>query len=189
VQECAVQEQQARQTGTGTPDVRGEGMYQWLVFLHVLGVFGFLLAHGAAAAVSFPLRGERDIARVRAWLDLSRSVTSVASVSLLVLLTTGIAAGVMGNWWGHLWIWTSLGLLVLMGISMMVLGSRPFNRLRTLVQPSERTQKKQERGLSSEIATDDQLATVLADTHPVLLTVIGGGGLALILWLMLFKPF
>ena len=35
-------------------------MYSWIVFVHVLGVFGFLLAHGAAAVVAFRLRGERE---------------------------------------------------------------------------------------------------------------------------------
>jgi hypothetical protein len=164
-------------------------MSQWLVFLHILGVFGFLLAHGAAVAVSFSLRGEREIPRIRAWLDLSRSVESVANVSLLVLLAAGIAAGVMGNWWGHLWIWTALGLLVLMSISMYVLGSRPFNQLRVLVQRSEPVHEKGVGVLVANPAADEHLATVLAGTHPLLLTGIGVGGLAVILWLMLFKPF
>jgi hypothetical protein len=154
-------------------------MYQWLVFLHILGVFGYLLAHGTAAAVSFSLRGEREIARMRAWLDLSRSVSPVAGVSLLVLVATGIAVGIMGNWWGHLWIWASLGLLVLMGISMTAVGSRSFNRLRLLVQQQK----------VSDNTTANALTPLQVDTHPLLLTVIGGGGLAVILWLMLFKPF
>ncbi|HKD76400.1 MAG TPA: hypothetical protein VKB76_12935 [Ktedonobacterales bacterium] len=164
-------------------------MYQWLVFLHILGVFGFLLAHGAATAVSFSLRNEREIPRIRAWLDLSRSAESVANISLLVLLAAGIAAGIMGNWWGHLWIWTALGLLVLMSVSMFVLGSRPFNQLRMLVQRSESMREKQEGVLAMNKFAEEQLAPLLKATHPLSLTVIGGGGLALILWLMLFKPF
>ncbi len=36
----------------------GYGMYPWLVFLHLLGVFGFLLAHGASASASFALRAQ-----------------------------------------------------------------------------------------------------------------------------------
>ena len=51
-------------------------MYQWLVFAHVLGVFGFLLAHGTAAAVAFALPRQREVERVRVLLDLSRGVTS-----------------------------------------------------------------------------------------------------------------
>jgi hypothetical protein len=76
-------------------------MYQWIVFVHILAVFGFLLAHGATAAVSFKVRGAREIARVRALLDLSRGVTPVGNVSLLVLLAAGIGLGFRGNWWGQ----------------------------------------------------------------------------------------
>ncbi len=99
---------------------------------------------------------------------------------MLVLLAAGITAGFMGNWWGQYWIWTSLGLFVLIGIAMMVLASRPFNRIRQLVQSGKP---------SSGAAMDQQLAVMLAATHPVLLTAIGFGGFALILWLMMFKPF
>src|SRR5579859_2040653 len=108
-------------------------MYQWFVFAHVLGVFGFLLAHGTAAAVPFVLRRQREIERVRVLLDLSRGVSMVANVSLLVLLAAGITAGFMGKWWSQGWIWTALGLLILMGVIMTFLGSRPFDRLRQLV--------------------------------------------------------
>jgi hypothetical protein len=109
-------------------------MYQWFVFAHILGVFGFLLAHGTAAAVAFVLPRQREVERVRALLDLSRGVSMVANASLLVLLAGGLTAGFMGNWWGQGWIWTSLGLFVLIGVTMSVLGSRPLNRLRQLVQ-------------------------------------------------------
>ncbi len=105
-------------------------MYQWLVFAHVLGVFGFLLAHGTAVAVAFALPRQREVERVRVLLDLSRGVTMVANVSLLVLLAAGITAGFMGNWWGQGWIWAALGLFILIGVTMTLLGSRPLNRIR-----------------------------------------------------------
>src|SRR5215831_19380925 len=103
-------------------------MYQWLVFAHVLGIFGFLLAHGTAAAVAFALRRQCEVERVRVLLDLSRGVSMVANVSLLLLLASGIAAGFMGNWWGQGWIWAAMGLLILIGVTMTLLGSRPINR-------------------------------------------------------------
>lgn len=164
-------------------------LYQWLVFTHVLGVFGFLLAHGAATAVAFKVRGEREIARVRALLDLSRGAASVANVSLLALLAAGITAGIMGNWWSHGWIWAALGLLVLISFAMSGVGSRPLNRVRQLLgEPGSRGPKEDPK-TSLAIPTDQQLAAALAAINPWLLTVIGGGGLALILWLMMFKPF
>jgi len=164
-------------------------MYQWLVFAHILGIFGFLLAHGTAAAVAFALRRQREVERVRVLLDLSRGVTMVANVSLLVLLAAGITAGFMGNWWGQGWIWASLGLFILIGVTMTLLGSRPLNRLRQLVQTGNPSRSETISHASLDTSAEKQLAVLLAATHPWLLTVIGGGGLALILWLMMFKPF
>ena len=164
-------------------------MYQWLVFAHILGVFGFLLAHGTAAAVTFALRRQREVERVRVLLDLSRGVTMVANVSLLVLLAAGITAGFMGNWWGQGWIWAALGLFILISVSMTLLGSRPLNRLRQLVQTGNPSRSETSSHASLDTSAEKQLAVLLAATHPWLLTVIGGGGLVLILWLMMFKPF
>ena len=164
-------------------------MYQWLVFAHILGVFGFLLAHGTAAAVTFALRRQREVERVRVLLDLSRGVTMVANVSLLVLLAAGITAGFMGNWWGQGWIWASLGLFILIGVTMTLLGSRPLNRIRQLVHVGNPSRSETISHASLDTSAEKQLAVLLAATHSWLLTVIGGGGLALILWLMMFKPF
>lgn len=165
-------------------------MYSWIVFVHVLGVFGFLLAHGAATAIAFKLRGEREVERVRALLDLSRGTRMAATVSLLVTLAAGIALGFMGGWWGQFWIWASLGALVLIGVAMTFLGSRSFDGIRQLVQPGM-SPKGSKKGVlpSSDTPASEQLAAMLAATHPWLLTLTGGGGLALILWLMMFKPF
>src|SRR5260370_27863841 len=112
-------------------------MYRWLIFLHVLAVFTFLLAHGASAAVSFRLRGERVVARVQVLLELSRGANAVADAALLVLLAAGIAAGFMGNWWGHYWIWTALGLLLLISDVMTTLGSGPLTRVPVLLQSGD----------------------------------------------------
>jgi hypothetical protein len=164
-------------------------MYQWLVFAHVLGVFGFLLAHGTAAAVAFALPRQREVERVRVLLDLSRGATMVGDISLLVLLAAGITAGFMGNWWGQGWIWAALGLFILISVTMTLLGSRSINRIRQLVQAGNPSRPETISHSSLDTSKEKQLAVMLAATHPWLLTVIGGGGLALILWLMMFKPF
>src|SRR5260370_10585960 len=108
-------------------------MYQCFALPHIRAVFASLPADGPAAAVTFALRRQREVERVRVLLDLSRGVTMVANVSLLVLLAAGITAGFMGNWWGQGWIWASLGLFILICVTMTLLGSRPLNRIRQLV--------------------------------------------------------
>lgn len=163
-------------------------MYQWLAYLHILGVFGFLLSHGASASVAFALRQERDHERVRALLTLSATSYPLMYVSLLILLVTGIIVGVMGNWWGRGWIWASLILLLAMVIAMSILGSNKLSALRkTLGLPYFERGKTQP---AIEPASMQAIDAMLAKGgNPHLLTVIGFGGIAVVAWLMMFKPF
>jgi amino acid transporter len=93
-------------------------VYQWVVFTHVLAVFGFLIAHGASATVIFRLRRERDVSTIRVLLDLSRRANGVANACLLLLIVAGVAAGFIGGWWGRYWIWAALGVLILLTVAM-----------------------------------------------------------------------
>jgi hypothetical protein len=173
-------------------------MYQWIVFTHVLAVFGFLIAHGASAAVIFKLRSVRDLAQVRLLLDLSRRANGVANACLTLLLVAGVAAGFMGGWWSRYWIWAALGVLILLSVAMFAIGSGPLTRVRLLVDPEEAarmnrrgpTARRSVAGVSIEgAAVDEEVAKLLAATRPMLVTMIGAVGLAVILWLMMFKPF
>ena len=76
-----------------------------------------------------------------------------------------------------------------MGITMTLLGSRPLNRLRQLVQAGNSSRSETISHAPPDASAEKQLAVLLDATHPWLLTVIGGGGLVVILWLMMFKPF
>jgi hypothetical protein len=175
-------------------------LYQWIVFAHVLAVFGFLVAHGASAAVIFRLRGVRDLAQVRLLLDLSRRANGVANACLMALTVAGVAAGFIGGWWGRYWIWAALGTLILLSVAMFAIGSGPLTRVRQLVDPEEATRmnrrgptaRQSVAGASADVegvALEEEVAKLLAATRPVLVTVIGAVGLAIILWLMMFKPF
>lgn len=161
--------------------------YPWLVFVHVASGFLFALAHGVSAGAALRIRSERERSRVTALLDLSSSSLGVLYGALLLILGTGITLGFMGGHWGRLWIWTSLGLFVAITISMYAVGSNYYTKLRRAVGQVAYGDPKGT--LPPEPVPDAELAAMLASPRPFALAAIGGIGLALIVWLMLFKPF
>ena len=52
---------------------------------------------------------------------------------MLVLIITGIVLGFMGGWWGMLWIWAALLLLVGMWASMYAFGTAYYDEVRRAV--------------------------------------------------------
>lgn len=159
------------------------GLYQWLVFLHVVGVFGFLLAHGASAMVSFRLRAERDVNAIRALLNLSSSALTAALYALIALLVGGVGAGFVGHWWSSGWIWAALGVFVVVWGLMSAFSGRTLRQVRLVVGITEWGQGVKEPG------TPEEIAAALAAANPWLGLLTGGVGLLIILWLMMFKPF
>jgi hypothetical protein len=160
-------------------------LYQLVVFLHVIGLFGFLMAHGVSAGVYFGLQRERNIDRLRWLLQLSTSTARVMLTSLLVLIVTGVIAGFMGQWWSRGWIWLSLILLIVLWGVMSGLGSRLLNKIRQGIGlPSSYGQPPLAEPLSAE-----ELNALLDHMQPARLAIMGFGGLAIIAWLMMFKPF
>jgi hypothetical protein len=151
-------------------------------------VFGFLLAHGSSAVVAFRLRGEREPSRVAALLDLSSSSLALLYGSLLLLLGTGIVAGFLGHWWRQGWIWTGLGLLVGLMIAMYASASTYYDRVRQAVGVQTYSQKR--KGIApGPQAAPEEIDTLLRSLRPFIVAAIGGAGLLVILWLMMFKPF
>lgn len=164
-------------------------MYPWLVYLHVLATLTFLFAHGVTSIVAWRLRSVPDPATARAWLGLYAAGRYVMLFygSLLVLLVSGVAAGFMGDWWSQGWIWLSLALLVAIIVGMFLIGTRHYGRLRqALGLPWFDGRKEHPAG---EPAPNEEIQALLASSPALALTAIGFGGIAVILWLMMFKPF
>jgi hypothetical protein len=159
----------------------------WIVFLHVVGVFLFVAGHGVSIAVSYRIRAERDPGRLLAYLDLSAWSLNLAGVGLLVLLITGIVAGIVAGDFGHLWLWASIVLFVVIGALMTPLGGIPLSRIRVAL--GQRTRGMKETEPDPVPLPMDQVAVMLDALRPDVLAVIGGGGFLLILYLMMFKPF
>ena len=166
-------------------------MYRWWVFLHILGAFGFLLAHGVSVAMTLALRKEREPGRIKALLDLSRMSIGLAYVSLVVLLTGGIVSGFLGRWWGAGWIWTALALLIALIVGMGLVGTSFYDRVRIAVgtEPTLGSRKKAWLAERPPPASQSELDAILSSNRPILLAWMGVIGLAAILWLMVLKPF
>ena len=162
-------------------------MYPLLRFLHVLAVFGFLMAHGVSAGVSYQLRHERDLAKMRALLELSASIYPVMYGSLLLLLVLGVVLGFMGSWWGQAWIWIALILLIAMIVLMVRFGSRIYGGARKLAGLPYMEGGKTRPPI--EPAGAEEINALLDKGNSNLLTALGFGGIAMIAWMMMFKPF
>lgn len=162
-------------------------MYALILFLHVLGVFAFLMAHGVPAVVSFLLRDEHDLARIRALLLISGRSHSLMYPALLVIVLTGIINGFQGRWWSFGWIWVSLVLLVALLAAMFAMGGQHYSAARKAAGlPYFENGKPQPPVPPSSQA---EVEACIRRLNPMLLGGIGFGGLAVIAWLMLFKPF
>ena len=121
------------------------------------------------------LRKEREPERVRALLDLSRSTRSLMYVSLLVLLTAGIANGFVAHFWGEGWIWTALVLLTVLIVVAFPLAVPYYIAIR--------------RAVSKEPVDRAKLVTLLASPRPLVIAWVETGGIFVIVWLMVYKPF
>jgi hypothetical protein len=160
--------------------------YPWLVYLHILAAFAFVLSHGASVAMSFGIRSERDPRRIAALLDISSATSDAMYISLLVLLVGGIAAGVVGQWFGFLWIWAAIVLLVLIFAAMYWIGSQYYGRVRRAI--GQRAYGDPKGAPLPTPVSPEELAALLDSRRPEAIAAIGGIGLALIIWLMVFKP-
>jgi hypothetical protein len=162
--------------------------FHWpIVFVHILGVFLFLIAHGVSAAVMLRLRSERDPAAVRTLLDLSRRSFGVMTVGFLIWFFAGILAGFSGNYWttGRYWIWASLAVAVVIIGAMTPMGRIYLNRVRAAVGIDAKTG-----AIDASAQVDPQaLEAAIASGRPMLVASIGLIGLVVLAWLMMFKPF
>jgi len=161
----------------------------WLILTHVLTAFAFLALHGVSMVVWWRLRTERDRTRVTAYLELSLSMLLGMGVAGLLLIATGILAGIFGGWWfnGQWWLWVSIGLLVVIVGSMTPLMGIPMSEARQAVGIPTEAQRKA--GTTPVPADDAELDRRLRSRRPTVGAGIGIIGIVLITWLMEMKPF
>jgi plastocyanin len=153
--------------------------YQWWLFAHLAGVFGFLTSHGVSVAVGLRLRGERDPAKINALLDISGRTALPSYISLALLLAGGVGATFAGNLWSFGWIWAAIVALVVVSGAMLGMARPYYQKVRFISRAMAE---------GSKAVTSEQFDSVLRDRRPLTIMWIGGVGLVFLLYLMIFKP-
>ena len=162
-------------------------LYPWVILLHIIGAFMFAASHGVAIWMAIQIAHERDRTRMAALLDLSSLSLGGVYTGLLLLLIGGIWGGILGNWFGSLWIWLALGLLIVITVVMYLVATPYFRTLRGALGIKSQYGPKD---APDPVPLPDAEVVALAARSPVaVLSAVGVGGLVIILWLMVVKPF
>ena len=154
--------------------------YTWWKFLHVAGVIAFVMFHGVSMIVALQLRRERDRGRIATMTQLSGSSLRGMYVALVWLIVFGVIAGIQGEWWNDGWFWISVGLLVVAIAEMSAVARPYYERVKEAIEvrPSGVPRR-----------SDEELDEILRSPIGLWNTVFGVMVLAVIAWLMIFKPF
>lgn len=162
-------------------------MYRWMVYAHIAGVLGFFMMQGGVLSVLLRLKHERDAERIASLLSLQGLASRWSIPPLVIISLSGIILGYLGRWWTDAWIWVSMALLALMGISGFGISMAASRRIRASLRvevgnPSVTTSFLQD-------LKPEQIEPLSSTWPAYSMAVINGGGLMLLLWLMIFKPF
>jgi hypothetical protein len=159
-------------------------MYNWLVFLHIFFAFAFILAHGVHAAAMLAFRGERDPERALTFFNIVPEIRTVRILTVLMGIP-GFIAAFITPWWRQGWVWASLLVFIVVAFSMYRYGAGYYGLIHGA---AERLIEARRMDPDAEAALKD-FEAARASHHPITVSGIGLGGLAIILWLMSFKPF
>jgi hypothetical protein len=154
-------------------------MYQWLVFVHLLGLVLFLLPHGVSMFVAFAIRRDPRRDSVRMLLGLSNQASRAMYLGLLLLIVGGLGAAWNANQLTAGWIVASYVVLIVVLVAMWAIGAGFYYPLREALEGKD----------GAAPIDGPELAARLANRRPEALGVVGLGGLAILVWLMVLKPF
>ena len=159
-------------------------MYELVVFVHVASVLAFMLAHGVHVTAMFAFRGEPDPERALTFFNDVPNPTGIR-VLLSVTVGTGVLAGFLGSWWTRGWIWTSLAALVVIWVAMWRYAGHYYGLVQEAAEAAIAAHSSGQANPGAQAAYD----AARRSWQPIGMSVVGLGGLAVILWLMMFKPF
>ena len=157
-------------------------MYIWVVYLHVLVTFIFLIQHTAEIWVSFKLREQKEPEGIFATYALmpANNVRNLRITYSLIIMT-GITAGFITPWWRQGWMWTALGLMIVIWIVMKRVSSIYLYAVDAIVEQALKNKE-------DTSAVNNFRGDLRARREPEILSVTSVLGGLIILWLMTFKP-
>ena len=162
-------------------------LVRWLIFIHVLSAITFFLAHGTSAAMTFQLRKETNIDRIRAMLDLSATTIGVLFISFLIMGLTGLIMPFLLKIWSQVWVWVSIVLMVYVFFHMTIRNDKTYKTLRRLLgMPYMKGSKEFP---AEPPASEEEIFAHIRKLSPYELAMVGYVIPAFVLWLMVFKPF
>jgi len=162
-------------------------LVRWLVFIHVLSVITFFLAHGTSAAMAFQLRKEKSIERIRAMLDLSSTTFMLLFVSYLIMGITGLVMVFLIKIWNQVWVWLSIALMVYVFMHMALRNEKTYYLLRKLVGLPYRHKNKEYPAEAP--ASEEEIIAHIRKISVHEMIAVGFVIPAFVLWMMVFKPF
>ena len=151
------------------------------VFLHIVCVALFLLFHGVQMWAMFSLEPALpDREKIFDRAEQSRMASTPMYVSLGLLVLFGVIAGVDGDWFSHgWWLWGAI-VVLLITVGLMSSLAGPFMK-----KVREGTTRWAD---GSYPMSDEELTTLLRGPRPRVIAFTGVAGLAILLWLMVYKP-
>ena len=159
-------------------------MYNWLVFLHILFAFLFMLAHGVSAAAMLKFRGEPDPERCLTFFNIVPQPTLIRVLTVLMGIP-GLIAAFITPWWKQGWPWTSLVIFAIISYVMFKYGGGYYGIISSAANRLIEAKKTDTDLAAAQKEFDDARNA----PHAMIVSVVGLVGLAILLWLMRFKPF
>ncbi len=159
-------------------------MYSWLVLLHIFFGFLFLLAHGPHVTAMLKFRGEADPERSVTFFNTVPNIKFVRYL-YVAMGAFGFASAFTTSWWKQGWPWASLAVFLIISYVMYQYGTGYYNIIQGAAERLIEA-KKTNVNLSASQKEFDEARNA---PHAMIVSIVGIVGLAIILWLMRFKPF
>lgn len=160
-------------------------MSSWLAFLHVGAVLAFVMAHGIHATIMWRMRGQPDPETCRSLFN-GLPTTRLVRILAVAVIATGLLAGFVTDWWQEWWMWLSLVILLAIWLAMWRWGGSYFGAISETADAAAEAQASGSAELGPALAAFERARL---GWQPPVLMAIGIGGLGVIAWLMVFKPF